>query len=107
MVIKHKIEGSPDYRSIGCPRCERFINRSDWIDQNTDLMPNQTDTKPSYDDLVALLGEWLASPSTEYSGEGDTGPGSCIHCGALSYRPHEDFCITTRTRNMLAKEEGN
>jgi len=54
---------------------------------------------------IELLKEWAEAPSTEY-GRGEEDPGACIHCYALSYKPHTPTCLVERTKNLLQGVNG-
>ena len=47
-----------------------------------------------------LLREFADGPFIEY-GHGDDDPGACIHCGKISYKPHEKDCLIKRTQEFL------
>lgn len=53
-----------------------------------------------FDEIVKLLKDVAVSSSTEYFHEND--PGACIHCQTLSYLGHDDNCLITRARKLLA-----
>jgi len=53
-------------------------------------------------EAVKLLKELVESPHVEY-GRGDDDPGACIHCGKVSYKPHEKDCVWKRADDFLER----